>query len=338
MKKVLMFAIFAVLLVGFVFALNSNSNSLSNSNDDDEDNSLISANDNSDEDELSENEKIEGEGIVKFVDVEGGCWIIETDDGIKYEPTNLNESYKQNGLKVEFEGKIQENMTSVCQVGTLIKLTEIESDDEDECEAWNCIKWSPCLNETKTRTCTKNVFNCTEDNKKPKLTKECDEKEEFKFHGKLRDCPEGCVCSGSTIKCTFENGTRVMTIYAGKSGNVIVQIQNMNMSTNVTLYRNDEGKVYGKFKNNETKEIKMPDEIKEKLQNRTKVKLYNESMDLDEEGDYHMNAQKKARLFWMVPVREKVEYSIDSETGEVISTKTIWWGFLAKDIKEKSED
>jgi hypothetical protein len=204
-----------------------------------------------------------------------------------------------------------------------------------ECEAWNCTKWTACLNETRTRKCTQTLFNCTTDKEKPILTKNCHEKEELKNYNKTRDCPENCICSGSTIKCTFENGTRVMTIYAGKSGNVIVQIQNLNMSTNVTLYKTEDGKIYGIFKNNETREIILPDKIKERMQNRTKVRFENESIDLNAEGEYHMNATKKAKLFFMFPVKERVEFNINSETGEVTKTKTKWWGFLARDVKEK---
>ena len=42
------------------------------------------------------------------------------------------------------------------------------------------------------------------------------------------ECPDDCTCTGSSIKCSFENGTRVMTITAGKSGNTIVQVKNAN--------------------------------------------------------------------------------------------------------------
>ena len=153
------------------------------------------------------------------------------------------------------------------------------------------------------------------------------------------ECPEGCICSGSNIKCSFENGTRVMTVYAGNSGNVIVQVKNVNASTNVTLYKQD-GKVYGTFKNNETKEIILPDEVMEKLKerNQKRLQLYNESIELDENGYYHVEMKKKARLFLLVPVREHVQAEIDAETGETIKIRNPWWGFLAKDIKEDAED
>jgi len=307
MKKVMMFAMFAILLAGFALASDNDSNSLNDSNGAaDENNSVISANDDGEEDD--ENNSEDESGLLG-----ASCGTVT--------PGENNECCISKGYSSWNAEKFK------C-IG--------QNETEEDCEAWKCTKWSACLNETATRKCVKTLQNCTTDSERPKLIRDCRVKEEFKFHEKLRDCPEACVCSGSTIKCTFENGTRVMTIYAGESGNVIVQIKNMNMSTNVTLYKNEEGKVYGTFKGNKTHEVKLPDEIKEKLQNHTRVKYYNESMNLSEEGDYHMNAQKKARLFWMIPVREKVVYSIDSETGEVISTKTVWWGFLARDVKEKN--
>lgn len=210
-------------------------------------------------------------------------------------------------------------------------------EDERECEAWKCTQWSACLNGNETRKCVKTLFNCTTDSEKPKLTKSCSEKEKFGFDEKLRDCPEECVCSGSTIKCTFENGTRVMTIYAGKSGNVIVQIKDLNMSTNVTLYKNEEGKVYGTFKGNKTHEIKLPDDVKEKLENKTKIKYYNESINLTEDGYYIVEMNKKSRLFFIFPVREHTEAEFNAETGETVKIRNPWWGFLARDVKTKEQ-
>ena len=75
------------------------------------------------------------------------------------------------------------------------------------------------------------------------------------------ECPENCSCFGAAVKCDFDNGTRVMTIYTGNSGNVIVQVKNINASTNVTLYKSD-GKVYGVFSGNNTHEIILPDDIR----------------------------------------------------------------------------
>ncbi|MEK6840326.1 MAG: hypothetical protein AABX79_00005, partial [Nanoarchaeota archaeon] len=85
--------------------------------------------DETDDDENETISDISGNGVIQFVDIEGGCWKIVADNGTNYEPTNLNESFKQDGLEVEFEGKLQEDMASICQIGTLIELTEIEVKD-----------------------------------------------------------------------------------------------------------------------------------------------------------------------------------------------------------------
>lgn len=204
------------------------------------------------------------------------------------------------------------------------------------CEEWSCTHWTNCINGTQTRTCTW-VTNCTNNNETeesiPKTTKGCLEKERIRTrYNNSFECPENCTCSGSTVKCEFEGG-RTMTVYAGKSGNIIVQAKGINASTNVTLYK-DNGKVYGNFTGNKTKEIDLPDKIKEKLQNHTRTRLYNESINLTEDGYYQIEGKKKARLFWIVPVREHVQAEVNAETGEAVKIRNPWWGFLAKDIKE----
>ncbi|MCK5043641.1 PepSY domain-containing protein [Candidatus Pacearchaeota archaeon] len=162
-------------------------------------------------------------------------------------------------------------------------------------------------------------------------------KNRLRIQAQEGECPENCVCSGSTIKCNL-NGTRQMTITAGKSGNTIVQVKGINMSTNVTLYKS-ENKIYGMFKNNQTKEIRvLPDEIKEKIKERIKLKLEDENIELDDEGIYQIQGRKKARLFFLFPVRERVRIEIDSETGEMIKIRNPWWGFLARDSDEEIEE
>lgn len=148
------------------------------------------------------------------------------------------------------------------------------------------------------------------------------------------ECPDNCSCSGSTIRCEFENGTRILTITAGESGNVIVQVKNINASTNVTLYKAD-GKVYGVFTDNDTHQIILPDDIKDIIKEGKRTNWTDENITLNETGSYNVDAKKNARLFWIFPVKEKVQFSINSETGEITKTKTKWWGFLAKDVKEQ---
>jgi hypothetical protein len=148
------------------------------------------------------------------------------------------------------------------------------------------------------------------------------------------ECPNNCTCSGSTTKC-FLNGGREMTIEAGKSGNIIVQIKGENMTTNVTLYKAEDGKVY-RVKNNETKEVKyLPDAVRERIKEKIMAKTEGYASELDDNGAYHIQIQKKAKFLGLFPVKEKVQVELNSETGEITKTKTSWWGFLAKDEKEE---
>lgn len=207
---------------------------------------------------------------------------------------------------------------------------ETEVEEEEECEEWTCTKWSSCVNETKTRTCTR-VNNCTEEDEMPRLTKRCEEKERLPNVRKIVDCPEECVCTGSVVKCILEDGTREMTITAGKSGNIIIQIKGVNASTSVTLYKANRT-VYGTFRNNETREIKyLPDKVREKIKEKIKKQLEKEDMILNENGIYEYEGEKKAKLFFLFPVREKILAEIDSETGDIVQIRNPWWGFLAKD-------
>lgn len=166
------------------------------------------------------------------------------------------------------------------------------------------------------------------------------ERNRLRIHEGLNqsECPTNCSCSPqeNVIKCKF-NGSREMTIRAGNSGNVIVQIKNVNASTNVTLYKSEDGKVYGNFRNNETRRIILPDEAKERIELKLKerVRLHNENITLDENGTYRIEAEKRARLLLLFKIREEYRAEIDAETGEILKERKPWWGFLARDIREE---
>ena len=149
-----------------------------------------------------------------------------------------------------------------------------------------------------------------------------------------QSCPYGCTCAGSTVKCQVTGG-REMTVYAGKSGNMIIQVKNDTMNTNVTLYR-AQGQLYGVFKGNQTKAVRMlPDQVKERVKERIQARLQNENIVLNENGEYEYRANKEARLFYIFKVKERVTARISAETGEVIRLNKSWWGFLARDVKEE---
>lgn len=231
----------------------------------------------------------------------------------------------------EEQNQIQSNTQNEGEDDSLQNQIETK---EFECEEWTCTKWSNCTTGQQRRACTK-ITNCTEEQETPKTIKECKEKERISPVKKSTDCPENCTCTGSATKCILADGTREMTITAGNSGNIIIQIKGIDGTTNVTLYKADDGKIYGTFKNNETKRIKLlPDQVKEKIQERTQKMLENDNIVLNEDGIYEYRAEKKARLFYLIPVRERIRAELNSENGEFIRIRNPWWGFLAKDEGE----
>ena len=163
------------------------------------------------------------------------------------------------------------------------------------------------------------------------------EKNRIKAELSNGECPDTCICSGSTIKCELEDGTREITVNAGKSGNVIIQVKGINASVMVTLYKSKNGTLYAVTKNNETRTVRMlPDQIKEKLREKTSKILEDEEITLDEDGTYQYEGRKKSKLFLFIPIKIKVRAEIDAETGEIIKTsKPNWWEFLTKDEQDQ---
>ena len=149
------------------------------------------------------------------------------------------------------------------------------------------------------------------------------------------EIPENCTKTGSVIRCELQQG-KAMVVMAGNSGNTIIKIDGENISTKAQLYHHN-GEIYGVFEN-KTKLIEyLPEQLKEKIRERTRARLNNTNITLNENGEYEYQAEKQARFLGLFKVKEKVKWHIDSETGEILKQKVPWWGFLANDIKEESE-
>lgn len=71
-------------------------------------------------------ETISGTGVVRYIDLEGGFYGIDADDGEKYDPINLGAEFQVDGLRVSFEVKIREDMVSTHMWGTLVEIVKIE--------------------------------------------------------------------------------------------------------------------------------------------------------------------------------------------------------------------
>ena len=71
--------------------------------------------------------EITGTGTVVFLDIEGGCWVIDTADE-RYAPFNMPLNKEVDGLEVIFEGLPRPDLAGFCP-GLIMELTYIEEVD-----------------------------------------------------------------------------------------------------------------------------------------------------------------------------------------------------------------
>jgi hypothetical protein len=66
-------------------------------------------------------------GVIRHLDLEGGVYTIQADDGTTYNPMNLPPEFQKEGLAVEVEARRRDDMAGIHQVGPLIELERIRS-------------------------------------------------------------------------------------------------------------------------------------------------------------------------------------------------------------------
>lgn len=66
-------------------------------------------------------------GTIRFVDINFGAWIIESDEGKKYEfdPESINEDLLEDGTRINLEAKIRDDIVSNNMLGPIIEIIEI---------------------------------------------------------------------------------------------------------------------------------------------------------------------------------------------------------------------
>jgi hypothetical protein len=69
---------------------------------------------------------IEGVGTVMFIDLEGGFYGLEMDNGARYQPLNLAAEFQQDGLRVNFKAMVADDVTTIQQWGTPIDVLEMQ--------------------------------------------------------------------------------------------------------------------------------------------------------------------------------------------------------------------
>ena len=67
---------------------------------------------------------INDSGTVRFVDVEGGCWVIDTESD-RLEPINLEARFRVDGLFVVFSANRRTDLATICQVGQIVEIVSM---------------------------------------------------------------------------------------------------------------------------------------------------------------------------------------------------------------------
>jgi hypothetical protein len=65
------------------------------------------------------------EATVRFVDLEGGCWTLVANETTRYEPIELAEEFRVDGLRVRVTLRHRLDMGSVCMVAPLAEVISI---------------------------------------------------------------------------------------------------------------------------------------------------------------------------------------------------------------------
>lgn len=68
-------------------------------------------------------------GTVRFVEIEGGCWVIETETETLL-PINLAQGVRTDGLVVTFEANRMPDVVTTCQIGIPVEIVRIRQLDD----------------------------------------------------------------------------------------------------------------------------------------------------------------------------------------------------------------
>ena len=74
-----------------------------------------------------EMDTMEGTGTIRYIDLEGGFYGIETDAGEKLDPVNLRTEFEQDGLRVRFRVRMVKEVMTIHQWGSPVEILEMEA-------------------------------------------------------------------------------------------------------------------------------------------------------------------------------------------------------------------
>jgi hypothetical protein len=71
-------------------------------------------------------------GSVKYLDLEGGVFVITDADGTQYNPVNLPDSFKVDKMAVEAEARRRDDLASAAMAGPMVELLRIRARTDGE--------------------------------------------------------------------------------------------------------------------------------------------------------------------------------------------------------------
>lgn len=69
---------------------------------------------------------VSGVGTIRFIELEGGFYGLVTDDGEQLNPLNLEGRFKEDGLRVRFEGDLADDVMTIQMWGKPVRIRSIE--------------------------------------------------------------------------------------------------------------------------------------------------------------------------------------------------------------------
>jgi hypothetical protein len=64
-------------------------------------------------------------GTIRRVELEGGFFALQGDDGVSYDPTNLPTAFQQDGLEVEADARRRDDRAGIHMAGPIVDLVRI---------------------------------------------------------------------------------------------------------------------------------------------------------------------------------------------------------------------
>ena len=75
---------------------------------------------------------VSGVGHIIYVDLEGGFYGLEAEDGTQYNPLNLEEAFQEDGLRVRFRGVLRPDMMTTRMWGQNLEIEDMLAITVDE--------------------------------------------------------------------------------------------------------------------------------------------------------------------------------------------------------------